>query len=125
VNEELRNHLLKEIESIAKEHTQEGWDGYDASPISQDAVKNVISLIMALPDNLLIADVGPDPDGSISLEWSNKTDTFVMNITNDGLLVYAGIYSTPREEICGEEKWNNVIPEAVLNKIKERFTISS
>lgn len=83
---------------------KQNWDGYDASPIEQKVLFNVRFLIHKLPDllsNLLEEDnILPNPNGTISMEWVNKSNELFLEIGND----YSTYYLKSKGKI---EKINN------------------
>lgn len=52
------------------------WDGYNAIPLEIDSATNAIELIDLIGENLFckINDYYPNPNGTITLEWTNKLD---------------------------------------------------
>ena len=52
----------------------QSWDGYNAIPLEIDSATNAIQLIDLIGENLFckINDYYPNPNGTITLEWTNK-----------------------------------------------------
>ena len=61
--------LLDEAKQITGECSEVGWDGYDALPITEDALDRAILLINLLPDSVPHPDLVPSPDGMIGFDW--------------------------------------------------------
>lgn len=80
------------------------WDGYGACPIEKNVLINATYLINNLPNNVvnrLDKDrVLPNSNGTISIEWVNKTHELFLEIGNN----YATYYLKNKEKL---EKTNN------------------
>src|SRR5438874_1207839 len=57
------------IWALVAAHAEPGWDGEEAIPISVAAGRTAAAFVRALPDDLPMPELGPEPDGSISLDW--------------------------------------------------------
>jgi hypothetical protein len=65
-------------------------DDQDAVPA--DALRNARQLLLALPDDLQLPQVGIDPDGAISLTWTATRDRmFSVSVSGSERLAYAWI----------------------------------
>jgi len=72
------------------------WDGFGAIPAEVYSASNVISLIDLIGENLLctVDEVFPNPNGTISLMWNNKSnETISMEIGNETLSYYVALPS--------------------------------
>ena len=47
-----------------------GWDGYDAEPISQEAISNARAALPIFISLLPFPEIVPEQNGTITLEWS-------------------------------------------------------
>lgn len=50
-------------------HAKQGWDGYDALPITADTTDATRYFLEILPSTLGAAYISPGADGTIGLEW--------------------------------------------------------
>src|SRR5262245_44447985 len=55
--------LYDEAMEIRKQCSIADWDGYDGTPISDEAVVRTLRLIRALPDTIAPPDLVPSPEG--------------------------------------------------------------
>lgn len=60
---------IAELRSFANDCAIEGWDGYGAMPINAVALRRAEDLVRVLPDDFLLPEFAPEPDGSLSLDW--------------------------------------------------------
>jgi len=85
--------LIKELEQTFKECSQPGWDGYGGQPISEKSLSDAVHFILAcLPPELARkAEVCPEPDGDLALEWIGPVDSsFSLSFSGNSTLYYAG-----------------------------------
>ena len=68
------------------------WDGYGASPIEEQVLNNSVFLIENLPDNcvhlLQKENILPNPNGTLSFEWSKKGNELFLEIGNNYATYY-------------------------------------
>jgi hypothetical protein len=77
---------------------RENWDGYGASPISDQARENAhhfIDVIEAAPFGMSAPEVSPQPSGTISFEWEMPYAEVYLEIGNT---LYSGFIKTEDEE---------------------------
>ena len=76
----MKEALKAEARKVAEECLKEGWDGYDAKPVTEAAVADVCCLIDALPDGILRPDfVAPEPNGQMMLEWQGNGRHLILS----------------------------------------------
>ena len=107
--------LIKEI--ISFESLKLNWDGYGAYPLEVESAANAIELINFLAVDVYsqIDQIYPNPNGTISIVWSNKFNEEVsIEIGNKTMSYYV--------QICSKEIlfYNNIfINEVEANKISK------
>ncbi|MDP3280933.1 MAG: hypothetical protein Q8M57_07795 [Nitrosomonas sp.] len=96
VNRTPLNRLEQELVSIFFKCNQQGWDGYDAIPLSDVAVKRAMEYVSNLPKEILFPEITPEPDGEVALEWYGKNGS-VFSISfsksDTDTISYAGLFS--------------------------------
>ncbi|HAX99292.1 MAG TPA: hypothetical protein DCY12_10510 [Candidatus Atribacteria bacterium] len=116
------NHAL---EAIFQECSQKNWDGYDASPISEETyleAKKFIKMLCSLPFPL--PEILPEPDGQIGFEWfKEKNNLFTISLTEKNLIYYAGIFGE-NGETCGKEKFTDSMPKVILDNLSRLFPLT-
>lgn len=50
----------------------QGWDGYDAVPLSEDTLANAIRALRVALDQVPSPDITPNPNGTLSFEWESE-----------------------------------------------------
>jgi hypothetical protein len=111
--------LKDNVREVSKRYAHEGWDGYDASPISTASTVAALKLIDQLPENLQEPQVVPEPDGEIALEWRSGKDTLFSLTVSGPTLSYAGIMGSKRR--YGQERFFNELPQIILDTLSSYF----
>ena len=115
-----RDSLLDEVEEIIRTCSNEGWDGYDAEPISRESGFRVAQLIELLPEGIQMPNVVAEPTGDIALEWLRGNEKhFTLSITGPQL-VYAGIFGGS-DKRYGEKRFLQELPSATLEILTSYF----
>jgi len=83
-----RERLLTKLEQLKHECKEEGWDGDDATPISQKTIKEAKILMESLPMHIPLPHLVPVHTGTIGLEWrkgeKGKEGIFVLTVRGKG-----------------------------------------
>ncbi len=108
--------LFEEIDHIVSETQCEGWDGYDADPVSMDSVRNAKRFIRdlqpLLPDHASIV-----CNGEITFHWHrDDNETLAMILTKKDTIIYALLSDTKEES--GEVPYGDTIPSEVMQVIE-------
>lgn len=112
--------VLRSLENLFEECSKEGWDGYEASPITEDAYLEARRLIINLPINLRMPEVVPEPSGEIGLEWSHGKDrVFIVSLSGKNELIYAGLFGI--NKVHGVEYFGDAVPLTILENIRRLF----
>jgi hypothetical protein len=112
--------LCDEIFEIVADTRKAGWDGYDAAPITGEALQRALKLIQLLPDSAPYPDLAPSPEGEISFEWYRGDDRILSVTPKGNLLIYAAVLSSNRRQYGRapvEEGW----PDEILTIISKHF----
>ena len=101
------NNLDIQIEKIIIDCKENGWDGYDANPISSKTQINsktlIKKLIINIPEYIVDnCDISPASDGSIVFEWrENSSKIFTISILEDQV-IYIYINKIKKEKTTGK-----------------------
>lgn len=63
------NELIERLVEELRDCLEPGWDGYDAKAISTAAIYSCADFLCNFRSNAVNAEVTPEPDGEIGLEW--------------------------------------------------------
>jgi hypothetical protein len=115
----LRRNAVSEVFEVAAKHSQAGWDGEGAEPVSAHAVNRAIAFIQALPRSVPVPEIAAEPDGSISLDWiDSRSRVLSISIGVSDRLAVAWLDGTNQghavERFDGER-----IPPLILERIRE------
>ncbi len=85
--------LLEELSHIRSDCSEEGWDGYNATPVSYAAIIDSAKLIQQLPKDIPAPELVPEPDGSIGLEWYiDQWHVLTLSVKGDAIIVFSGLF---------------------------------
>jgi hypothetical protein len=112
--------VLQSLASLFEECSEEGWDGNEAYPITEDAYLEARRLISNLPINLRMPEVIPEPSGEIGLEWSQGKDRiFIVSLSGKNELIYAGLFGI--NKVHGVEYFGDAVPSTILENIRRLY----
>jgi len=60
---------LADLDKLVQECATPDWDAHGATPAHGSAARRAARLLRVLPAGLPAPEIGPEPDGSISLDW--------------------------------------------------------
>lgn len=111
-----RADLFDELDELADQCAEAGWDGYDAAPVSPAAVDEARRFLAALPFEAPAPTLGAEPDGDITFEWhAAGRRTLSVSISSRGELHYAASLGPARS--YGVEPFLGVMPAPILDLI--------
>jgi hypothetical protein len=108
-----RRRLLEEAEELVSGNAVEKWFGGGAKSATPLALHATTLFLMGLPASFLDAEISPDQDGGITIDWFRRADR-QLSITFDdrGLLYYAAILG-PEERVSGRLPFYGSVPEEI------------
>lgn len=81
--------LVSEAFEMYIECSEPGWDGYDASPLSEESFLHARSFIELIPVWAPRPDLVPSPEGWISFEWRSLMNRILSVTPENRVLIYA------------------------------------
>ncbi len=113
--------VLLSLDEVFEECSDEGWDGYEARPITEDAYNEAKRLIESLPlTSIPMPEIIPEPSGEIALEWSRgKRQVFVASVSGKKEIVYAGLFGTNKTH--GTEYFGDLLPLEIIKNIRRLY----
>ncbi len=113
-----KNDVLNELFEIAEECKASNWDGYGATPVTEDTYRVAYRLLEALPLGMPVPTVGAEPDGHLTLEWyRSPRRTLSVSISPDGDLHYAALLG-PSDKDYGTKPFFDEFPKTILDLIR-------
>ncbi len=112
---------LQSLNEIFEDCSEEGWDGYDALPITEEAYFEAIKLIKSLPVTAFpMPEVVPESNGEIGFEWYRENRlVFVASVSGKSEIVYAGMFGANKTH--GTEYFGDLLPTEILEKLKRLY----
>jgi len=113
--------VFQSLDEVFDECSEEGWDGYDALPITDYSYIEAKRLIESLPlTSFPIPEVVPESSGEIGLEWyRRKRLIFTVSVSGRNEIVYAGLFGTNRAH--GTEYFGDLLPSVILENLKRLY----
>lgn len=113
--------VIQSLNEVFDECSEEGWDGYDAWPITKNAYIEAKRLIESLPlTSFPIPEVVPESSGEIGLEWyRGKRLVFTASVSGRNEIVYAGLFGANRAH--GTEYFGDLLPSVILENLKRLY----
>lgn len=107
------NNLAKAVERASVDN----WDGHGARKIEPRVSQLACRFLNTLPSAVPAPDVGVDPDGDISFDWSVARDRqLTVSLSPDGTLSYAGIFGAAARH--GKEEFEDAVPQELVEAIR-------
>ena len=112
---------LQSLNEVFVECSEEGWDGYDALPITKNAYIEAKRLIESLPvTSFPMPEVTPEPNGEIELEWyREKRQIFIAGVSGRNEIVYAGLFGVNKAH--GTEYFGDSLPSVIFENLKRLY----
>ncbi len=112
---------LTELNEVFLECLDEGWDGYNARPLSIASYTDALNFLRLIPTNIYAPDIVPEPSGGNGLEWvSFDTGRFVFRFCGRGTFAYAGIFKSGAR-VRGIEPMSNSFPKELKDFIARLY----
>lgn len=115
--------VLQALDEIFEECSEEGWDGYDARPISEAVYIEARRFIDCLPlaSFIPMPEIIPEPTGEIAFEWSReKRQIFVASVRGENEIVYAGLFGSDKD--YGTKYFGEYLPPRIIQYIIELYS---
>ena len=115
--------LVSEAFETYIERSEPGWDGYDASPLTQESFLCTRSFIELIPVWAPRPDLVPSPDGWISFEWRSLMNRILSVTPENRVLIYAAALG-PQNLHYGRvslEEYREKLPSNITRILSEYF----
>lgn len=110
------------LDEAYQECSTDNWDGYGAQPITASTYTEALAFLNALPTNIPIPEVIPEPDGSVGFEWENGPNRiFSASLNGKGTITYAGLIGKG-VKAHGTEIFDDAIPQNIIAAIKRIYS---
>jgi len=110
---------IHQLWTVARDCAKQGWDGEEARAIAPKSVLTAEAFIQALPEDILLPEFAPEPDGCISLDWIQSRDRmFALSIGTGQRLAYAWLDGLDKGHAVALFN-GTVIPRRILIGIRE------
>ncbi len=113
--------LEGELAVVMDECQHPNWDGYDALPVSVNALKKMRTFLECLPFGFPCPSISADPSGCLSVEWyRNPRRVLSVSVGNDDLLHYAALLGP--NKVCGTEAYFGEAPDCILDLVRRLYS---
>ena len=115
---------LRDLTIAVGDASTDNWDGYGAARVAAGAVAFAERVLLVIPESWPSPDVGVDPDGDVSLEWSEAPDrVLTISIDEEGVLHYAGLFGDSKS--YGAESFLGQLPPAIVGNLERLYSVPS
>lgn len=115
---------LQDLMEAASEAGIDNWDSYGAARVAAGALYFAQDVLCAIPETWPSPEVGVDPDGDVSLEWSEAPDrVLTVSIDEQGVLHYAGLFGDSKT--YGTEWFLGQLPPAIVGNLERLYSVAS
>lgn len=81
---------ISNLKGMAADCAVPDWDGNGAYALDDAAIQNAEAFVRALPEDMPMPELAPEPDGSISLDWiASRHRVFSVSVGPNNRLAYA------------------------------------
>ena len=118
IREAGKTNAIAQIWVLTHECSKANWDGDGARPLDPRAAISAEDFIRALPENVVLPEFAPEPDGTISLDWiQSRNQLFSLSIGGGNRLAYAWLDGADRGHAVA--RFDGVqVPARILEGIK-------
>jgi hypothetical protein len=109
---------ISALRALANDCAASGWDGDEAHALDPAAVLQAENFIRAMPDAIPLPQLAPEPDGSVSLDWSqSRNRIFSLSVGAADRLAFAWLDGSDKGH--GVARFDgHTIPTRVLEGIQ-------
>jgi hypothetical protein len=109
---------LEELDTVRKEASFQGWDGYGANPMSAEAYLCARRFLESLPTTMPPPEIGADPDGDVALDWSfGPRKTMSVSIGHNGRCSFAWMLG--QSSFRGTDWFDDGIPRTIATALSD------
>jgi len=111
------NDAFRDLCTVAKDCRLPNWDGYGASPVSEQAFSFACRFLRTMPLGTPAPAVGIEPDGHPTFEWHRSAyRTLSVSVSPHGDLYYSALIGP--NKVFGTEAFLGDIPQSILELIR-------
>ena len=111
---------VESLIEVYKECSETNWDGYGASPVSEDSIFEALKFINLIPLSFPMPQILAEPSGEIGLEWyKGKRLVFAISFSGRNMITYAGIFGI--NKIHGTEYFSDTIPSNIIENLRRLY----
>ena len=97
------------------------WDGYGASPITEDAFEEAKRIIELLPSSIEMPEIVAEPTGDIAFEWRRgRGRVLVISVSGKHRITYAGIFGD--NKVHGSEYFEETLPLVIIQHLRRLYS---
>ena len=96
-----------------------GWDGYDGTVPSVDAIEDAIKMINAFPENIPFPKPMVSGDGDVGLFWKHENTYIDLEFSGNGLVTYYARANNGKEYFGDDVEFSyNEIPSDIVETLR-------
>lgn len=109
--------VFADLDEVQQECSEQGWDGYKATPVSPESHELAAAFLKALPIGVPVPSISADPDGQITLEWYiSPRKTVSVSVSQEGELHFSALNGS--SSTYGSEPFYGKAPRSIIELIQ-------
>ncbi len=113
-----RMEILTQLEDISQ--LQDDWDSFGANSISANCIANTKKIIRALPSTVILPEIYPNPNGTITLDWEANEQTLSIEIGDTHFSSY-WVKSSDAEPVYESEELAKKMPRLLYTTLNSMY----
>ena len=110
--------LRYDLMTTYRDCCEQGWNGYDAAPITRQTILAGEILLELLPD-CMMPEVTPEPTGKISFVWHNASGATLVIAIDSNSIAFAELVGSKKR--YGEAKFLSAFPDDMKKTLLDYF----
>ncbi len=116
-----REDLKQQLSEIQSRCDTNGWDGYEAIPISSKTLWAAIHFLTLLPDYIEMPDIVPEPTDEIGFLWEKREDITLLVSVSPETIVFVELFGSSKNH--GELAFPSRLPTNIERMLLDYFRI--
>jgi hypothetical protein len=111
--------VFDQLQALIDEASRDDWDAYGASAVSGLVYQRAMEFARALPSEVTVPEITPEPDGEIAFEWiAGPRWVLSVSVGAHSSLSYAALFGA--NKVHGKERFIDNLPTAIA-QVLARF----
>jgi|GEM_PF-3857993 len=115
-------YLKNLVHDYFESRNNEGWDGYDAVPLTEVSKNTVLALIGLLPQGIKQTEIVPTPSGGFGFDWTEADKILSIDVEN-AEVSWSFINWETKQKQSGYELYKGNLPSGLKEVLIREFAV--